>query len=67
MTEPRTFLFGNAAFPHAVGDTDCGACWNKPGRCWCGGLEHSEFGAENDDGSYWLHSRCDECGSEERR
>lgn len=67
LSLPRQFTFGNAVAPHTVGDADCPICWKPPRPCWCGGLEHSEFGAENADGSYWLYVRCDECGSESRR
>jgi len=56
---------GEGLYEHEIGDKDCceGWCGNAyPEKCECGGLIHADFGDENSDGDYWLHTKCDQCG-----
>ncbi|MDG6918447.1 MAG: dual specificity protein phosphatase family protein [Nitrososphaerota archaeon] len=60
---------------HLVGDKDChegwcGGSYNYPrpcGRQGCEGLVHAEFGDEDSNCNYWLHTKCDKCGEPEAK
>ncbi|HDY86908.1 MAG TPA: hypothetical protein ENH82_02195 [bacterium] len=66
---------GEELYEHIVGDKECGEGWchgknqspgfTYPKKCFCGGLIHADFGDENGDGDYWLHTKCDKCGESE--
>ena len=70
--EQQTFdVSGEGIWSHVVGDADCKSGWcggisGYPKPCPCGGLIHADFGDENYDGDYWLHTKCDRCGRSER-
>jgi hypothetical protein len=63
-----------SAAQHEVGQAQCLQDWcggnsgyPKPCERDCPGLVHAAFGDENDDddGGYWLHTKCDVCGEPE--
>jgi hypothetical protein len=58
----RFFAVEEAA-THHVGDAGCPACLEDyPEPCPCGGLIHAEAaGGEDEEGSVWLRTRCDQC------
>lgn len=73
MTEPATFAFDSEGLEieHTVGDRECTDGWcgsEYPKPCeepGCSGLVHANFGDENADGDYWVHTKCDVCGEGE--
>lgn len=60
---------GEGLYAHSVGDSKCDKGWcdgcSYPKPCPCGGLIHADFGDEDGDGDYWLHTKCDKCGEPE--
>lgn len=67
---PETFdVSGEGLYQHEIGNADCCEGWcdgsTYPKPCPCGGLIHADFGDENYDGDYWLHTKCDRCGERE--
>jgi rRNA maturation protein Nop10 len=67
--EPAFITLPDSPDKHVVGDDDCDAGWCDQKRGYpmpcpeCGeGLVHAEFGDEDSDGNYWLHTKCDRCG-----
>jgi len=59
---------GEKVYSHIVGDKDCASGWcgsDYPKPCPCGGLIHADFGDEDSDCNYWLHTKCDKCGEPE--
>ena len=64
----KTFdVSGEGLYEHEIGYEKCqeGWCdggWGYPRKCDCGGLIHADFGDEDWDCNYWLHTKCDKCG-----
>lgn len=68
MTKQTIDVSGEGVYKHLIGNRACeeGWCGNgHPKICDCGGLVHADFGDENADGDYWLHTKCDKCGRPE--
>ncbi|MFH1226783.1 MAG: hypothetical protein V1701_02630 [Planctomycetota bacterium] len=48
---------------HKVVNGECNQCWiTTPLKCDCGGIVHTQFGDDTQDG-YWLLHKCEKCGS----
>lgn len=68
QTDGSVFLVNAEGDPHERGNLDCRVGWCNPyypKPCPCGGLIHADFGDEDYDGNYWLHTKCDRCGESE--
>jgi hypothetical protein len=72
MSAARTLdITGEGMYQHRTGDPACDEGWcggDYPKPCeaeGCTGLVHADFGDEDYDGDYWLHTRCDRCGEAE--
>jgi hypothetical protein len=52
---------------HRTGDPQCPECWEEyPEPCPCGGLIHAAGpGEEDENGTVWLTTECDQCGRSE--
>jgi len=62
---PQLFTIGDEP-THVIGDAKCPECQEEyPEPCPCGGLIHAASGEEDQGGTEWPTTRCDQCGRSE--